>query len=75
MNGGLIECRGGFIGWLFGHRMTPRYDTMWEWPTAKNVTVNFGPDCSADEFQDHRKLYRCDVCERCGYTTEPPEDA
>ncbi len=52
------ECS-GFIGHFFGHKYSPRYDT--KLPAAKSI---YGGAVVLEAMK--QKIYRGDVCNRCG---------
>lgn len=67
-------CR-GLLGWLFGHKFTPRYDTHHSQHGANRIFQNGmfsnynGPPIPPDK---HSATYRGDVCVRCGARTTKP---
>jgi hypothetical protein len=48
---------------LYGHKFTQRYDEV---PLMTKINVNNPPSLSAVRDAMVRKVYVCDVCERCG---------
>ena len=65
----------GLFGYLWGHKMRPRYDTIAETPVwLQTIAERASGKFSMNHIPlEERSTYRYDVCVRCGIATDTDE--